>query len=332
MKMKFILFILLITTLYCSIYYLKKYESTTKIKDYYGLVVLDLQEFEEGDSIYITYHTYEGKHNKYIYYEFSNSYPESEDKTLLDYKYCYSDTYSSTKHNVSNGYGGYRIYYTYDYYYYFEFKKPNDADYLIMGYDLSRSSADYLYVDNTRFNRWTTTLIIVGSIGGAILIGGGIFLIWKYYDSIRCDCLCGLFSCLSCLCCTDCCHKTHSYDISRTNNYENKSDKLLDPIPSTPTSIKEEKTDEKPVPEPEEKPVEIPSSNYNPDEAPEQPYFMQDNQNQNYVPPPQNTYGQNGIYENNNQYQFPPNPPQGDPQNDGGYNSQVYNGGGGIYQ
>lgn len=299
--MKFILLILLIANLYCSVYYIKKYERSPKIKDYSGLVVLDLIEFKEGDSIYITYNTYEGKYHDYIYYNFSNSYPDFGDpQSLKNYIYCYSNSYTEHKHNVSDGYGGYYIYYTYDYYYYFEFTMPNNnTRYLIMGYDLSRSKAYYLYVDNTRFNRWVTTLIIVGSVAGAILIGAIIFVIWKYHDSISCGCFSSLFSCLSCLCCRDCCHKTYSYDISSTNNYENKSDKLLDPIPSTSTNSKEVKTEEKPAL------VELPNSNYNADEVPEQPYYMKDNQN----------------------------PPQGDPQNDDvGYNSQIYNGGGGIYQ
>ena len=62
---------------------------------------------------------------------------------------------------------------------------------------------------------------------------------------------------------------------------------------------------EKPISEPTEKPLVEADTNYNPNEAREQPYYMQDNQNQNYAPPSQEVYGQNDIYANNNQY--PPN-------------------------
>lgn len=346
--MKIILFILLISHLTCGIYRLEKYDCSRKITDSYGLVVLDLLEFDDGDSIYITYNTYEGEYYDYIYYEFSDYYPRSQDHLLEEWTYCYSDTYSSHKHNKSDGYGGYYIYYTYDYYYYFEFIKPNNTRYLIMGYDLGSTKAYHLYVDNTRFGRWTTTIIIVCCVVGAVLIAGGIFLIWKFHDSISCDCFLGLFACLSC---ADCCHKTYSTDITSTSYSNNNTDKLLSPIPSTPSESQEEKSEqiEKPMPPPEVKPIELPNANYTPNDAPEQPYYMQDNQNQNYVSP-QDAYGQNVVYPNNNQYvpnprpgqpqndyyvnnnQYPPNPPPGEAPNDGGFNSQNYYGGGGFYQ
>ena len=103
------------------------------------------------------------------------------------------------------------------------------------------------------------------------------------------------------------------------------------------------------MPPPEVKPIELPNANYTPNDAPEQPYYMQYNQNQNYVSP-QDAYGQNVVYPNNNQYvpnpppgqpqndyyannnQYPPNPPPGEAPNDGGFNSQNYYGGGGFYQ
>ena len=345
--MKVILFILLIINLSCDVYYLKKYKRTPEISDYYGLVVLDLIEFDDGDSIYITYNTYQGKYRKSIPYEFSNYYPSSDDIAYLkNYINCYSDSSTKHEHNETDGNGGYIIYYTWDYYYYFEFTKPNNTRYLIMGYDLRGTYAYYLYVDNTRFSRWVTTIIIVCSVVGGILLIGGIILIWRFRDSISCECF------LKLLACSYCCHKTYSYDISSTNyNNNNNSDKLLNSIPSTPSQSQREKNEkyEKPVPPPEEKPIELPTSNYNPDEVPEQPYYIQDNQTQNYAPQ-QNIYGQNDIYANNNQYpsyppqgaplsgtypnnnQYPPNPPPGEPQNDDGYNPQIYNGGGGYYQ
>ena len=260
MKMKVLLFILMINNFYCLIHFIKKHEKTKKIyrsSDSYGFVILDLSQFDEGESIYITYNSYEGKIDNYIYYTFSNNYPRSYNGSLIsEYLYAYSDSTTSHKHNKSNGYGGYYIYYTYDYYYY-EFLKPSNASYLIMGYDLTYSHAIHLYVDNTFFSRGKAILIWVGSIGGVILIAVCAFLIWKYHHKINCESL------TSCGCC-DCCNKTHSYDITSTNDYQNKSEQKLNTISSIPSGSEENITTqyEKPIPEPTEKPLTEPISNY----------------------------------------------------------------------
>ena len=369
--MKTLLLFLLISQLFGSIHHLKKYGDTPEIhkssSSRSGFVILDLLDFDDGDSLYITYHTYEGTYSRSIKYLFSNDYPSTEDLSILtNKKECYSDGKTSTKHNVSTGYNTYRIYYTYDYYYYFEFTKPNNTKYLIMGYDLSYSNAHYLEVSNTRFRRFILTLIIVGSIVGFLLVAGGIFLIYIKRDKFNCDCDCDCCSNItSIICCpfTFCCkRKVYSYQIG--------NDVHQTQVPMNPTSADfANMQNENPLPQKsEDKDTLLVSSdnninnNYN-ETVPEKPYYEQnsnqtptyippqfqvyqkpnneENQDQNPVtPPPQPNYEANNINVNNteqnnlntnnngNNYQYPQNPPSDNNQNDIGYSS----GGNGIYQ
>ena len=367
--MKTLLLFLLISQLFGSIHRLKKYGDTPEISSSRsGFVILDLLDFDDGDSLYITYHTYEGTYSRSIKYLFSNDYPSTENLSILtNVKECYSDGETSTKHNVSTGYNTYRIYYTYDYYYYFEFTKPNNTKYLIMGYDLSYSYAHYLEVSNTRFRRFILTLIIVGSIVGFLLVAGGIFLIYIKRDKFNCDCDCDCCSNItSIICCpfTFCCkRKVYSYQIG--------NDVHQTQVPMNPTSADfANMQNENPLPQKsEDKDTLLVSSdnnynnnNYN-ETVPEKPYYEQnsnqtptyippqfqvyqkpnneENQDQNPVtPPPQPNYEANNINGNNaeqnnlntnnnvNNYQYPQNPPSDNNQNDIGYSS----GGNGIYQ
>ena len=369
--MKTLLLFLLISQLFGSIHHLKKYGDTPEIhkssSSRSGFVILDLLDFDDGDSLYITYHTYEGTYSRSIKYLFSNDYPSTEDLSILtNVKECYSDGKTSTKHNVSTGYNTYRIYYTYDYYYYFEFTKPNNTKYLIMGYDLSYSNAHYLEVSNTRFRRFILTLIIVGSIVGFLLVAGGIFLIYIKRDKFNCDCDCDCCSNItSIICCpfTFCCkRKVYSYQIG---NDVHQTQVPMNPTPADFANMQ----NENPLPQKsEDKDTLLVSSdnninnNYN-ETVPEKPYYEQnsnqtptyippqfqvyqkpnneENQDQNPVtPPPQPNYEANNINVNNteqnnlntnnngNNYQYPQNPPSDNNQNDIGYSS----GGNGIYQ
>ena len=68
----------------------------------------------------------------------------------INYIKAYSSDYKTYEMNVSDGYGGYEIYYVNDYYYYFEFEKTNNTSLLVIEYNLRSSSATYLIFDNTR--------------------------------------------------------------------------------------------------------------------------------------------------------------------------------------
>ena len=281
--MKTLLLFLLISQLFGSIHHLKKYGDTPEIhkssSSRSGFVILDLLDFDDGDSLYITYHTYEGTYSRSIKYLFSNDYPSTEDLSILtNKKECYSDGKTSTKHNVSTGYNTYRIYYTYDYYYYFEFTKPNNTKYLIMGYDLSYSNAHYLEVSNTRFRRFILTLIIVGSIVGFLLVAGAIFLIFIKRDKLNCEC-CSDF--MSVICCpfTICCkRKVYSSEIA-DGAYEHQkevSNKYPDYYPSSAdfANIKNEKPQESDAQDLLVDTNNDNNNNYN-EVVPEKPYYEQ---------------------------------------------------------
>ena len=326
-KMRILLLLSLISGFSCAMQFIHKYDCSSKIRSGYGYVVLDLSEFKVGDSIYITYNTYEGEYDYYIYYGFVDKYPRNEyDIYLEDTIECYSDSSTSHKHNESDGYGGYYIYYTYDYYYYYEFTKPENSSYLIMYYDLSINHyIEHLYIDNTRYDRYTTTLIIVFSVIGFLILAGGGFLIIRYHDKIHCPCD---FDC----------HKTYSYNINTTSyNTNTKTDKLLNPVSSPPVENPENITENTdfskptPPPPPEEEPVqEAPpqaTAGYDPNAGAEQPYYNQDSYNYNNVQQP-NYYDQN--YANNYQN---PDPNAGyNPDPNAGYNNNYYAGGNAGYQ
>ena len=283
--MKVIIFICLIAQFLGRIIYLKKYGVTPSIYSGDGIVALDLSEFKEGDSIYITYDTVDGEYSELIYYNFTTTYPDGKDPNLLKGRqYCYSDGYTTIKHNVSDGRGGYRIYYTYNYHYFFEFKKPinETANYLLLGYDLTGYRLSSLTVDNTRFRRYIMTVIIVCSIvGGILLIVGISFLIAKRDDLVTfftrlcscyycdCDCDCDCSDC--CGCCDSLCHRTHSSQIIKK---ESKSFQLMEDYSSTSS---EKKYDNKVV---EEKPYYL--SENHPD------YIKPSEETPQYYPPPQN--------------------------------------------
>jgi len=147
--MKGILLFSLISLLYCEIVPLKKYGLTDFLCDN-GFVVLDVSGFNKGDSIYITYIAIlESYLSEYIRYIFSDIYPENYDRYLLTEKmYPYSEgqknPYSTEDSYCSS---------CYDYYYYFEFTKPNNnVKYLIIEYE--RANRYYcLKVENTRYRR-----------------------------------------------------------------------------------------------------------------------------------------------------------------------------------
>ena len=255
--MKVIIFICLIAQFLGRIIYLKKYKESPRISYGSGLVVLDLSGFKGGDSIYITYDTEDGKYSKLIYYNFTTTYPTWEDPNLLQGRQnCYSDGYTSIKHNVSDGWGGYRIYYTYNYHYFFEFKKPvnETANFLLLGYDLTGYHLSYLKIDNTRFRRYIKTVIIVCSIGGGILFFVGIYFLIKKKDDLASFCS----RCCDCDCdCSDCCdslfHRTHSSLIIKT---ESKSLQLMEDSSSTSNEMKydNKRVEEKPYCLPENHP------------------------------------------------------------------------------
>ena len=69
---------------------------------------MDISKFNQGDSIYITYSSYDGKYTNKISYAFGNSY---SDIYLSSYKTAYSEEVTTNEHNISDGRDSYHIIY-----------------------------------------------------------------------------------------------------------------------------------------------------------------------------------------------------------------------------
>lgn len=335
------LFLILIGLFDCSIIRLKYHKCTDRLKDS-GLVALELDKFSTGEDIYITVSAYNGDTLHYLDYSFEEDFPYTENMYLSGYKDPYSTGTTSHKHNVSNGHGGYTIYYTYDHDYFYEFKKPENSTYLVMKY--AKGSASYVEINNTSLGRYLTIIIIVSVVAGVILIGVGVFFFIKCRDRIECP-----PPCLSCSCCECECpwKRTYSYNITSSsyNTTAEKKENLLN-ITSDTSSANAVNTELKqfenktPVPEPKEeyageKPYYLNEEEQPPNEKtdvniiqPTEPPADPNPNDINYTNPtyyqsnqPMNTYDQQGVGYN----QYPP-------QNNFGYNDGNYAGGGGIYQ
>ena len=221
---------------------------------------MDLSEFEVGDSIYITYNTYEGEYYTSIPYTFSNDTPtSSDDEILTDEIKCYSHSYTEHKHNETDKHGNYIVYYTYDYYYYFEFEKPEDKRYLIMGYDLTGYDSNvYLYVDNTRLSILVIAGIVIGVMFGVpCVFTFGTALLYYLRHKFHC--------CSSGgsgrekggrLSVTpqgpECAAKSGSSSYITDSNYNTAQELLLTTIPSSSPENNTNPEEEKPAPPPED--------------------------------------------------------------------------------
>ena len=242
--MKAIIFICLMTQLFGAIYRIGQYGVTPPIYDGKGIVVLDISEFKDDSSIYITINSYNEKYTSSMRYNFAKYSPVNENINLTSIKITYSVGTTSYKHNVSTPWGGYRVYYTYDYHYYFEFKKPTNqsVNYLVMGYNLIGYKMEYIKFDNTRFSKSITTIIIVGSIAGGIILISVIIIFIKKKDDIcsclsSCLCSCSCFDSCSCPCscsCSPCPFFRRKDNLYAPNTkQESKSFNLLVDSPST---------------------------------------------------------------------------------------------------
>ena len=178
--MKFSLFFCLISCFSCAIYDLVQYKSIKRITDGYGLIVLDLDKFDLNDKIYITYEAYQGNISSFIYYTFNDTYPTNETIDLPEKLDSYTHGTTQHKHNISNHHGGYRVYYTYDHFYYYELEKKTNIKYLIMRYSFSPTSIRYLDVENTKLSKNMKAILAVSITFGIVLLVLGLFLFIKY--------------------------------------------------------------------------------------------------------------------------------------------------------
>ena len=174
--MKFIIFVCLLIYLYCyeKNYSLEKYGHIFHIREgEKGIISLDLSNFARGDTVYLTFIIFDDyyNYNNTLKYCFSNS--KTEYNTLDKTAYYYSYSYGSVTITV---------YYwrkfssdlnvPYEEYYY-KIKIPTNEDkanYLLIGYDLSKSSKIKMNVINTKFARYTLLIIAFSCFGFILLI------------------------------------------------------------------------------------------------------------------------------------------------------------------
>lgn len=175
--MEGLLLFYLFSLMYCEIVPLEKYGITKSLRDD-GLVVLNISEFDEGDSIYITYISYFDYYHNYTYYEFSDIYPENYGIFFPKEKiYSYSEDENPA--NVP--------YEEFNYYYYYEFKKPNgNVKYLIMEYNYKLYDG-CLEIENTRYHRYFLTIVIFSTIGVAIVLIIIAILIYIFHNKCSCN-------------------------------------------------------------------------------------------------------------------------------------------------
>lgn len=255
------LLLCLISCFTCSILNLKPFGQLEKIKDGYGLVVLELDKFDLGDKIYITYTASNGNISNFIYYSFTDEYPNSDQMNLSQLLNAYEEGSNTQKHNVSNGHGGRKIYYTYDKFYYYEFEKKTNSKYLVMRYSFSPNSIDYLTIENTRLNSSMSFIIpLCATLGGVVLIVVIILILRRR---------------------TKCCRGSYSYKI----DYNSKKNKKL---PITPNSE---------ILPPMDMNNNVPmDSNY----VTDKPYYIQDNVPPSNIYPPTNNSSETAYNYGNN--------------------------------
>ena len=140
-----------------------------------GIVYLDIEEFEEGDTIHMLFDAIYGVMNKILYYEFNDEEPTDINKT-----FAHSMKSTNTVTSQEETETGERE--TVSYYY--DIEKEENKKYLVMKYTDFRG--EYLQVENNKAN-WglvlsisVTSLIILIFI---IVIGRFVFVKIRKYKN-----------------------------------------------------------------------------------------------------------------------------------------------------
>lgn len=139
-----------------------------------GIISLDLSNFDRGDTVYLTFITFEQYLYESLKYCFSNSktHYNTLDKEVNYYSYNIGSV-SKTVYILRKI--SYNVNIPYKEYYY-KIKIPTNetkANYLLMGYDLSKYSKNSkikMNVINTKFGRFTLLIIAFSCFGFILLV------------------------------------------------------------------------------------------------------------------------------------------------------------------
>ncbi len=152
LKKKEIIFIFLITHVFC-VYYIEKKHGSVKVTTQEGIVYLDADNFGKNDKIHIQFCAYASHVDENIYYEFSDDIPMDDYQPTISKKpnnsWSTGNDDDSDDSNTSNHIN-------------YEIKKDISAKYLIIKYTGYYNYYDngFLKIENTVIN-WGKFFIIL---------------------------------------------------------------------------------------------------------------------------------------------------------------------------
>ena len=156
-------------------YYIERYGSRDLILNENDYIFLKILQFSTGDSIYVTFKSFQKEYFNYIEYAYSN-YDESSQIYIDQIKYTYSEDYQKQENNNSTGKN-----ISYDYYYYFEFKKQRFFHgYLVLQFKNPYKDSVFLRVENTKYRRNAVKTTVINVIVGILFLITLIIFLVKY--------------------------------------------------------------------------------------------------------------------------------------------------------
>ena len=154
--MKEIIALLLLRFLFCdndyNLYHLKKYSRITTKK---GSGIIYLEDFEINDSIHLHFYAKKGKIGELIFYDFSDSLPNS----TFSPKYKIEPSHIENEESEEDGLEAVH--------YHFDFKKEINSKYILIKYN--GFDGKELYIDNLIFSYTFMIICIFSFIGFCIL-------------------------------------------------------------------------------------------------------------------------------------------------------------------
>ena len=173
--MQILLLFCLIKNFLFKDYYIERYGSRDLILNENDYIFLKILQFSTGDSIYVTFKSFQKEYFNYIEYAYSN-YDKSSEIYIDQIKYTYSEEYQKQENNNSTGKN-----ISYDYYYYFEFKKQRFFHgYLVLQFKNPYKDSVFLRVENTKYRRNAVKAIVINVIVGILFLITLIIFLVKY--------------------------------------------------------------------------------------------------------------------------------------------------------
>ena len=173
--MQILLLFCLIKNFLFKDYFIERYGSRDLILNENDYIFLKILQFSTGDSIYVTFKSFQKEYFNYIEYAYSN-YDKSSQIYIDQIKYTYSEEYQKQENNNSTGKN-----ISYDYYYYFEFILPKfSKNFLVMKFTKPCKNDVLLRVENTKYRRNAVKTTVINVIVGILFLITLIIFLVKY--------------------------------------------------------------------------------------------------------------------------------------------------------